>query len=219
MSLNRDLFTLQNSAEPRLEQLGPQAMVLYGHALAEEAALLAALQGVTAMAPFRYMTTPNGYQMSVAMTNCGVLGWISDRHGYRYTPQDPSSGLPWPNMPPAFQALAATAAAAAGFDRFEPDACLINCYTSGTRLSLHQDKNERDFSQPIVSVSLGAPAVFLFGGLQRSDKTRRITLVHGDVVVWGGADRLRYHGVLPLKPYSHPVLGNQRINLTLRKAS
>jgi alkylated DNA repair protein (DNA oxidative demethylase) len=217
MSLNLDLFT-QDPAKPQREQLGSQAMVLHGHALADECALLAALQSVTVAAPFRNMVTPGGYQMSVAMTNCGALGWVSNRRGYHYTPHDPSSGLPWPDMPPAFKKLAATAAAAVGFDRFEPDACLINRYTPGTRLSLHQDKNERDFSQPIVSVSLGAPAVFLFGGLQRSDKTPRITLVHGDVVVWGGADRLRYHGVLPLKPYSHPVLGNQRINLTLRKA-
>ena len=218
MSLNRDLFTLQNSAEPRLEQLGPQAAVLHGYALADEAALLAALQAVTAMAPFRHMNTPSGYQMSVAMTNCGALGWISDRRGYRYAAQDPCTDRPWPAMPDAFKRLAATAAATTGIDHFEPDACLINRYLPGTRLSLQQDKNERDFSHPIVSVSLGAPAAFLFGGHQRSDKTRRITVVHGDVVVWGGVDRLRYHGVLPLKAYAHPLLGNQRINLTFRKA-
>ncbi len=218
MSLNRDLFTLQDAAEPRLEPLGAQAMVLHGHALAEEAKLLTALQTVTAMAPFRHMNTPGGYQMSVAMTNCGALGWVADRHGYRYIAQDPRTHLPWPAMPDAFKTLAAAAAAIAGFDYFEPDACLINRYLPGTRLSLHQDKNEQDFSQPIVSVSLGAPAVFLFGGHQRSDKTRRVSLVHGDVVVWGGVDRLRYHGVLPLKAYAHPLLGNQRINLTFRKA-
>ena len=218
MSLNLDLFTSQDATGPTLEQLGPQAMVLHGYALASEHALLAMLQSVTAAAPFRHMMTPSGYSMSVAMTNCGALGWVSDRRGYRYAPQDPMSGLTWPAMPSAFKTLAAAAAAVAGFDRFEPDACLINCYTPGTRLSLHQDKNERDFSQPIVSVSLGAPAVFLFGGQQRRDKTRRVALMHGDVVVWGGVDRLRYHGVLPLKPHPHPVLGAQRINLTLRKA-
>ena len=156
--------------------------------------------------------------MAVGLTNCGTLGWVSDQHGYLYSPNDPLSGQPWPALPPVLLALASRAAAMAGFDGFVPDACLVNHYLPGTRLSLHQDRDEQDFGQPIVSVSLGLPAVFLFGGLQRADKAQRIALSHGDVLVWGGEDRLRFHGVLPIKPGVHPRLGERRINLTLRKA-
>jgi alkylated DNA repair protein (DNA oxidative demethylase) len=152
------------------------------------------------------------------MTNCGAAGWVTDRRGYRYDPIDPVSGQPWPAMPPVFLQLASEAAAAAGFGDFSPDACLINRYEPGTRLSLHQDRNERDFNAPIVSVSLGLPAVFLFGGLQRSDRPRRVLLQHGDVAVWGGPARLNFHGVMPLKEGHHPMLGRCRVNLTLRKA-
>lgn len=200
------------------DSLGEQACVLRGFALPHTPDLLLALDGILAAAPFRHMVTPGGYTMSVALTNCGALGWTSDRRGYRYAPQDPESGQAWPAMPDVFLRLAFEAAIAAGFNQFEPDACLINHYLPGTRLSLHQDKNEKDFSAPIVSVSLGIPAMFLFGGHERSDKARRIPLFHGDVAVWGGVDRLRYHGVLPLKEETHPLLGAQRINLTFRKA-
>ncbi|MNE33821.1 Alpha-ketoglutarate-dependent dioxygenase AlkB [compost metagenome] len=164
------------------------------------------------------MYTPGGLRMAVGLTNCGTLGWVSDEHGYRYSPSDPLSGKPWPALPPVLLALAARAAGLAGFEGFVPDACLVNHYLPGTRLSLHQDRDEQDFGQPIVSVSLGLPAVFLFGGLQRADKARRIPLSHGDVLVWGGEDRLRFHGVLPIKPGVHPRMGERRINLTLRKA-
>src|SRR5690606_11233386 len=143
-------------------------------------------------------------RMSVAMTNCGPLGWCSDRSGYRYEPADPLTGLAWPPMPAEIRALARAAADAAGFDGFEPDACLINRYAPGTKLSLHQDKDERDFTSPIVSVSLGVPAVFLFGGRKRKDPLVRVRLEHGDVVVWGGAARLNYHGVAPLAETEHP---------------
>lgn len=156
--------------------------------------------------------------MSVAMTNCGALGWVTDRTGYRYDGIDPESGKRWPPMPTAFLKLATSAAATAGFPNFLPDACLINRYEPGAKLSLHQDKNERDFNAPIVSVSLGIPAIFLFGGMERSDKTRRVQVTHGDVVVWGGPARLRYHGVLPLKDSHHPLLGQFRVNITFRKA-
>jgi alkylated DNA repair protein (DNA oxidative demethylase) len=156
--------------------------------------------------------------MSVAMTNCGRLGWVSDRSGYRYDPLDPDSGQPWPAMPPLLRQLALDAAQAAGFPGFAPDACLINRYAPGTRLSLHQDRDEGNYAHPIVSVSLGIPAVFLWGGAQRSDKARRIALMHGDVVVWGGPARLRFHGVLPLPEAHHPMTGSYRINLTFRKA-
>jgi alkylated DNA repair protein (DNA oxidative demethylase) len=200
------------------EAMGPQAFVLRGFALPDVDDLLAAIERLEPTSPFRHMVTPGGFTMSVALTNCGHLGWTTDRRGYRYTAVDPQTGCVWPPMPSAFARLAHTAAQAAGFDAFEPDACLINRYVPGARLSLHQDKNELDFSAPIVSVSLGVPAVFLFGGNERADKAARVPLFHGDVAVWGGVDRMRYHGVMPLKPSRHPLLGEQRINLTFRKA-
>ena len=213
-----DLFEPAAAAPPWLEALEPGAVVLRGFALPVEPALLADLQAVVAQAPWRHMVTPNGLRMSVAMTNCGALGWVSDRGGYRYDPLDPGSGRPWPHLPASFLALAAGAAQRAGFDGFVPDACLINRYAPGARLSLHQDRDERDFGAPIVSVSLGLPAVFLFGGPRRADKARRIPLRDGDVVVWGGPARLHHHGVLPLAAGQHAALGEQRINLTFRKA-
>ncbi|WP_300759092.1 DNA oxidative demethylase AlkB [Janthinobacterium sp.] len=205
---------------------GPQPLVpgatgatlLRGFALPQISRLLAAIDAVTALAPLRHMATPGGLRMSVAMSNCGPLGWVTDSRGYRYAQQDPASGLPWPAMPAVFQELAGDAAQAAGFPGFVPDACLINRYAPGARMALHQDKDESDFDAPIVSVSLGLPATFLFGGAARADKAARIALFHGDVVVWGGADRLRYHGVAPLKDGRHALLGAQRINLTFRKA-
>ena len=209
-----DLF----DGEPRDVALAPGAMLLGGFARPLEALLLNALRHVQDVAPVRHMLTPNGRRMSVAMTNCGAVGWVSDRTGYRYDSHDPESGAPWPAMPDAFQRLAGEAASRAGFPGFAPDACLINRYEPGARLSLHQDRDERDFDAPIVSVSLGLAAVFLFGGLHRSDTPRRVPLAHGDVVVWGGPSRLRYHGVLPLERGEHPLVGGYRINLTFRKA-
>jgi len=200
------------------DELGPASAVLRGYALPWVDELLAAVEGVVSAAPFRHMNTAGGYTMSVAVTNCGRLGWTSDRRGYRYSEFDPETGRPWPPMPGCFTRLAAAAAGAAGFDGFDPDACLVNRYEPGARLSLHQDRNERDFSQPIVSVSLGMPAVFLFGGHERSDRPRKLPLLHGDVAVWGGPDRLRYHGVMPLKDQPHPLLGSRRLNMTFRKA-
>jgi alkylated DNA repair protein (DNA oxidative demethylase) len=198
-------------------ELAPGAMVLGGFARAAADALRAELDGITARAPFRHMLTPVGRRMSVAMTNCGAFGWISDPSGYRYATCDPLSGEPWPAMPDSFRSLARDAAARVGFPGYQPDACLINRYEPGARLSLHQDRDERDRESPIVSVSLGLPAVFLFGGLQRADPTRRLALMHGDVVVWGGPSRFRYHGVLPLEDGHHQDLGRLRINLTFRK--
>jgi alkylated DNA repair protein (DNA oxidative demethylase) len=198
--------------------MGPSAYVLRGFALPFMDELLPALLEVAQRSFFRHMVTPGGDTMSVAMTNCGRLGWITDRRGYRYTERDPDTGATWPAMPLVFARLAREAATDAGFADFSPDACLINRYLAGNRLSLHQDKNERDFDAPIVSVSLGMPAVFLFGGLKRRDKPLRVPLMHGDVAVWGREDRLRFHGVMPLKETPHPVLGSQRINLTFRNA-
>jgi alkylated DNA repair protein (DNA oxidative demethylase) len=213
-----DLFADDEQAGTWREELGPGAVVLRRFALPRQAEIFAALREITAEAPFRHMVTPGGFRMSVALTNCGSLGWVSDRRGYRYDGTDPESGKPWPRMPELFLGLAREAAANAGFADFEPDACLINRYEPGARLTLHQDKNERDFSQPIVSVSLGIPAIFLFGGARREDKAMRVALAHGDVAVWGGPARLRFHGVLPLKQADHPVTGGHRINLTFRKA-
>ncbi|MGK4922801.1 DNA oxidative demethylase AlkB [Bordetella hinzii] len=198
--------------------LGHQACVLRGLALARAGHLLAALADIEASAPPRHMQTPGGFTMSAAITNCGELGWTTDRQGYRYQSLDPQSGRPWPPLPAVFAELATEAAAMAGFAGFRPDACLINHYAPGARMSLHQDRNEADFGAPIVSVSLGLPAVFLFGGLRRQDRCARVPLQHGDVAVWGGADRLRFHGILPLAEGDHPVVGRQRINLTLRRA-
>jgi DNA oxidative demethylase len=213
----RILESTANGGPPQ-DYLGPGTMLLRGFALPEETELLSALQRVVAQAPFRHMITPGGFQMSVAMTNCGSLGWVTDRSGYHYDPADPKSGLPWPPLPEPFLKLATSAAAQAGFNGYVPDVCLINRYEPGAKLSLHQDKDEKDFDQPIVSVSLGIPAIFLFGGLHRAGTTRRIELGHGDVVVWGGPARLRYHGIMPLKEAHHPLMGRSRINLTFRKA-
>ena len=200
-------------------RLAPGAMLLRGFAEPFEAPCVSALRRIVDVAPFRHMVTPGGHQMSVAMTNCGTAGWVSDRTGYRYDSHDPQTGRPWPAMPGVFADLAALAAARAGFEGFAPDACRINRYEPGVRLSLHQDKDERDLSAPIVSVSLGLPAVFLLGGLRRADPKSRVPLSHGDVVVWGGPARLRYHGVLPLEPGHHPLTGGHRINLTFRRAA
>jgi DNA oxidative demethylase len=212
-----DLLSWPEPAES-IESLGEKANVLRGFARREAAALVSAVSTITARAPFRNMITPGGFRMSVAMTNCGRVGWITDRKGYRYELADPMTGRAWPQMPPSFHSLAAAAAEAAGFVSFTPDACLINRYEAGTRLSLHRDENERDLTAPIVSVSLGLPAVFLFGGKSRSDRLRRVRLESGDVVVWGGPDRLVYHGVAPLAEGDDPLTGQCRINLTFRKA-
>ena len=193
-------------------------MLLRGFARPFESEVIAALREIIAQAPFRRMFTSGGHQMSVAMTNCGNAGWVTDQSGYRYDGIDPNSGQPWPAMPVAFRQLAEQASAEGGFEGFAPDACLINRYEPGARMSLHQDKDEQDFAQPIVSVSLGLPATFQFGGRQRTDPVRKILLRHGDVVVWGGPSRLFFHGVAPLADGEHAVMGRQRINLTFRKA-
>jgi len=212
-----DLFD-RNGCEADNVALGPDAVVLRRFVGGAAGDVLADMHAVVARAPFRTMVTPGGYAMSVAMTNCGTAGWVTDRTGYRYASHDPVSGDAWPALPASFLDLAARAATAAGFAGFRPDACLINRYAPGTKLSLHQDKNEADYTAPIVSVSLGLPAKFLFGGLRRNDRVTRIELRHGDVVVWGRAARLAYHGVDTLKDGDHPATGRCRFNLTFRKA-
>jgi DNA oxidative demethylase len=216
--LTADLFENVADAGPSRQAMAESAVLLRGFARPFEADLLAALREIVAQAPFRNMSTPGGHQMSVAMTNCGTAGWVTDRSGYRYDGADPETGKPWPPMPAAFCELARQAAAEAGFDGFAPDACLINRYEPGARMSLHQDRDERDFGAPIVSVSLGLPAIFMFGGAKRSDKPNRFRLEHGDIAVWGGSSRLFFHGIAPLADGEHALLGRQRINLTFRKA-
>ena len=206
-----------DSLPPSIERLEEGALLLRGYATAEAPLLLEEVGRIARAAAFRHLVTPGGHTMSVAMTNCGRVGWVSDRGGYRYDPVDPQTGLAWPPMPPAFLTLARQAAAAAQF-AFEPDCCLVNRYEPGAKLSLHQDRDEQDFTAPIVSVSLGLPAVFLWGGLTRGDRPRRFRLESGDVAVWGGPARLTYHGIAPLADGAHPATGRARINLTFRKA-
>jgi alkylated DNA repair protein (DNA oxidative demethylase) len=213
-----DLYTQSLLPRAALEPLAPDAALLPGFAAAEATMLCAQLQELLTVSPWRHMLTPGGQRMSVGMTNCGRVGWISDRAGYRYQSVDPQTGRPWPAMPAAWCKLATRAAASAGFKRFEPDACLINRYAPGARLSLHQDRNERDLAAPVVSVSLGLPALFLFGGAKREDPTQRVVLFHGDVAVWGGAQRLAFHGVQSLMDGEHADTGRCRINLTFRRA-
>lgn len=214
--MQQDLF------EPRPRQrldFAPGATLLPGAGLGCDSELLEALSRLEARAPFRHMVTPGGHRMSVAMTNCGEFGWVSDGNGYRYAGTDPATGQPWPAIPLAFLTLARSAATTAGYAGFEPDACLVNRYVAGAKMSLHQDRNERDFRHPIVSVSLGLPATFLFGGQARNDPTQKVALRHGDIVVWGGPSRTFFHGVKALSAGNHPVLGGHRINLTFRKVA
>lgn len=200
------------------QEILPDVYLLRGFALGEQSHLLTHLHAVLAIAPLRRMKTPSGLSMSVTTSSCGGLGWISDQKGYRYSAVDPLNNQPWPDMPSCFKALAHAAAAVSGFKNFEPDACLINCYQPGAKMGLHQDKDEQDFTQPIVSVSLGVPAMFQIGGFARHDKVLKLPLYHGDVLVWGGQARLRFHGVLPIQSAQHPAFGDVRINLTFRKA-
>lgn len=216
--MTADLFADQPRTPAQL-RLAEGAWVLQSFAQEQQQALLAEIEALLAQAPLRHLVTPSGHTMSVAMSNCGALGWVSDARGYRYDALDPLSGKTWPSMPALFEQLALEAAAAAGFEGFRPDACLINHYVPGARLSLHQDRDERDQRQPIVSVSLGLPAVFQFGGLTRSGPLQRTRLEGGDVVVWGGPSRLAYHGVAALAEGQHPLTGRCRYNLTFRRAA
>lgn len=208
-----DLFA---DEAPWQEPLAEGAMILRRFACADTRQLLAQIAQLATLSPFRQMVTPGGYTMSVAMTNCGEVGWTTDSRGYLYSPIDPLTSRPWPAMPTIFRELSDAASRAAGYPDFAPDACLINRYAVGAKLSLHQDKDELNLQQPIVSVSLGLPAVFQFGGLKRNDPLKRVMLEHGDVVVWGGASRLFYHGILPLKTGQHCATGEFRYNITFR---
>jgi DNA oxidative demethylase len=209
-----ELFAAPTSAEPL--PLGDGISLLRG--FADTRTLFPLVERIAAAAPFRHLVTPGGQTMSVAMTNCGNLGWVSDRSGYRYSPRDPLTDLDWPAMPEEFLQLALAAATAGGFPGFAPDACLINRYSPGARLTAHRDADEQNFAQPIVSVSLGLPASFAFYGLTRGGRGRSVALVDGDVLVWGGPSRLVYHAVRPVKPGHHDITGGFRFNLTFRHA-
>lgn len=211
-----DALLIQQYQRPK--PIAPGAFLLCGLAEPHAVRILESIESVAGHAPFRHMSTPGGYGMSVSMTNCGDFGWVSDRTGYRYDANDPQSGRKWPAMPPLLRALAVRAASEAGYSGFAPDSCLINRYAPGAKLSLHQDKDERSYDSPIVSISLGLPATFLFGGPGRKDAVRKIALLHGDVVVWGGLARLAFHGIAPVKDGDHPLTGQSRINLTFRKS-
>ena len=217
--MTNDLFDDEPQSQAVIEKIAPGAVLLRGFAAGHANLLLSSFNRITELAPLRHMVTSGGHAMSVAMSNCGLLGWVSDARGYRYLPRDPASGERWPLMPNAWQNLASQAAARAGYADFKPDACLINTYTPGAKMGLHQDRDEQDFAQPIVSVSLGLPAVFLFGSCKRNDKPQRLRLNDGDVVVWGGPARLAFHGVAPLADGWHCCWGRRRVNLTFRCAA
>lgn len=211
-----DLFGDPPPAPPRW--LAPGALLLPGFLRTQAPVLLDHIRRIAAQAPFRHMTTPGGGTMSVMMTGCGQRAWVSDATGYRYSDTIPDSGTPWPAMPSLFLTLADQAAAAAGYSGFRPDSCLVNRYAPGASMGLHQDRDEKDRQQPIVSFSLGLTACFLFGGPRRTDPRQRVPLHHGDALVWGGPSRLHYHGVARLAAGDHPLTGPCRYNLTLRRA-
>lgn len=206
------------AAESIPQLFAADAWVLRGRATSSAERLITDLERIASVSPWRRVVTPGGKPMSVDMTNCGACGWVSDRRGYRYENSDPVTEAPWPAMPESFRTLAIGAAHEAGFAHFDPDACLVNRYVPGAKMALHQDRDERDMSQPIVSVSLGLPITFMFGGPMRSDPTTKVTLEHGDVVVWGASSRLFFHGVGTLRSGLHPLTGASRINLTFRRA-
>ncbi len=213
--MQNDLFHPEDREQ--VYRLSEDAVFLPGFIGAQDSELLTALEFVLLRSPLRYMQTPGGKSMSVALSSCGALGWMSDDKGYRYTHVDSVTGDPWPDMPEVLLQLAKSAAQRAGFKDFIPDACLINCYVAESRMSLHQDNDEWDLTAPIVSISLGLPADFLWAGFTRSSSKQVLLLQHGDVLVWGGKDRLRFHGIKPLKEGWHPLTGDCRINLTFRK--
>jgi len=216
--MNFDLFDLSNNGETWIESITDDAVVLRQFLVSRSDELADAIKTIEQQAPFRHMKTAGGFTMSAAITGCGDYGWISDRRGYRYSKVDPVTEQPWPEMPKILYEVGQQCASEAGYNNYQPDACLINRYVPGSKMSLHQDKDEKDFTAPIVSISLGVPATFLFGGPQRSDKTIKVPVTHGDVVVWGGKSRLFFHGVSPIKQAYHPFWGDNRINITFRVA-
>jgi DNA oxidative demethylase len=213
-----DLFDdLPLPTEDLQTALAPGALLMRGFGRAGDVDILQAVESVIAQAPLRHLQTPGGYTMSIQTTRCGSMGWVSEPGGYRYAASNPGTQQPWPTMPPCLLDFAVRAATEAGYPDFVPDSCMINQYLPGTKLGLHQDRDERDLRAPVVSLSLGLPAIFLFGGLQRAGKTQRYRLAHGDVVVWGGPSRLAFHGVLPVAEGDHALLGRRRVNVTFRK--
>jgi DNA oxidative demethylase len=182
---------------------------------ADQEALLAAVREAIQEAPLYTPTMPrSGQPLSVRMTNCGALGWVSDAGGYRYQPTHPMSGRPWPAIPE----LALRAWRDLAGDAPPPEACLINVYAPTARMGLHQDRDEKDFSVPVLSLSLGDTCLFRVGGTRRGDPTRSFRLASGDAVVLGGEARLAFHGVDRIMPGTSTLLPEGgRINLTLRR--
>lgn len=199
-----------------MKKISDQSYLIKGAVIEKADELITEINSITRSSPLRQMQTRRGHYLGAKMTNCGDLGWIGDDKGYRYSSLDPLTNQPWPRMPTMFKTLAREMASSVGFEDFEPDVCLINQYMPKVGMGLHQDKDEQDLSQPIVSLSLGVPAIFLFGGYQRSDSVSYHLLEHGDVVIWGGIDRLRFHGIQPLKLGHHRLTGQMRYNLTFR---
>jgi len=212
-----DLFA-NDSAEPLHTAIGEQALLFHQFLSQTDEALLSDVRAVLKQSPLRHLHTPSGHKMSVKSSNCGHYGWLTDEHGYRYQSIDPVTKKPWPQMPDSISIQAIEVARLAGFENFKPDSCLINVYMPGAKMGLHQDKDEADFTKPIVSFSFGLSMNFLWGGFKRSDKYQKVILQHADALVWGGKDRLRYHGVQQLKEGVHPITGRCRVNLTIRQA-
>ena len=213
--MTADFFSDQMESQVMLAK---GAYWLRGFALPQADTICAMLIEHLKNYPPQQMMTPMGYSMSVRTTSFGEFGWVSSKQGYGYAVKNSFTNESWPPIPESFFDLAQRAANQAGYVNFKPDTCLINVYEIGDKMGLHQDKDEADFSKPIVSVSLGLPVIFQFGGLTRTAKTLKVPLSHGDVVVWGADSRLCFHGVLPLKAGTHGTLGQRRINLTFRKA-
>jgi len=209
-----NLFS-QLAAEPTHEEIFPGATLMRGLAQAQDGEFLEAMQGVLSAAPLHHATTPTGLPMGVMVSDCGT----PEAFRRRWDPANPAVRQMWPPMPRALLDFSLRCAVRAGFPLFRPDTCHVNRYQAGTKLGLHQDRHECDMSQPIVSVSFGLECVFLLGGLERTDSPKRILLEHGDVIVWGGPSRMRFHGVQPLKPGHHPLTGPYRYNLTFRKVA
>ena len=207
-----NLFS-QLELEPTHEELYPGAVLMRGLALPQDREFFAAMESIIAAAPLHHAVTPGGLPMGVMVTDCGDSRAFANRWDAANTP----GKQPWPRMPRVLYDFAIRCANRSGFPLFRPDACHINRYHAGIKLGLHQDRHEIDLNQPIVSISLGLECIFLLGGLQRTDKARHILLEHGDVIVWGGPSRMRFHGVQPLKPGSHPLTGPYRYNLTFRR--
>ncbi len=228
--MQQDLFLQQDEGATKAEdiyapdfdalsiQISPDAVLFKAALKPVASSLLEEIRTISGANPFRQRKTPGGQLMSAAMTNCGAWGWVTDADGYRYSDIEPETGRTWLPIPAVWIQWVNLFCQRAGLGTFNPDACLINRYAPGAGMGLHQDKDEKDLAIPIVSFSLGAPVLFRWGGLNRQEPVSEFLLEHGDVLVWGGADRMRFHGVKKLRRYQHPLTGHYRYNLTFRQS-